>query len=830
MTSYPWHVVSIGIRRLSASTYRAHRRSTSYCLAACLASLVASCGDNTNPATNGARVGRSSRVGGEVATGSTSGGTKASDATGDNSMGGAVSNNGGVSSMTGGTSATPIGTAGANSTGGAVSNTGGVSSMTGGTSATPIGTAGANSTGGTTSKGTGPLDSDKDGIPDSIDNCEFVANPDQLDTYDTGVGDACKCQGSGDPMYYPPGFYVHATGECLDICGFLGTGYKRPEFLQDPAILFGPDSGTSFDPTTNILTIQLASTTPQPTFPGLQLWDDAVEGLKPIPTTVYTTRIHRNRLEFDLSSYGVGSRGISHAELIPYSCTLHGNETLYYPLGMTLDEPPTLHAAGQIEIVRAPICYEESIGSAVGSNVWHGSTAGRGFDHFVRVFHSSWQYVVDPRVTNPDTALCADFSEDEGLLWTAPADGTYQFANTLGQGGSVTLLDSTCRARYTCSNGSSPAEMTMKAGQQVVVVVSGSSPAAPIDVKLSITSLENGPASISAVDIGLDHTCAIVNGGVQCWGSGLGAITPPARVEGLTAGVTAIATGDSHTCALVNGGVQCWGWNADGELGDGSSTESVAPVQVQGLTAGVEAIAAGARHTCAIVSGAAQCWGSQRQLGNDTTVSDSYVPVQVQGLTTGVTAIAAGAYHTCALVNGGALCWGQNQEGQLGNNSPSDSAVPVQVQGLTAGVSAIAAGLSHTCALANGGAQCWGSNLQGLLGNNSTVSRPFPVQVENLLPGATGIELGDALSCAWQDSEVQCWGSIGFGPYSDMSSVSLVPVQVAGIGPDIKDLAAGRLSACAVVGDSLKCWGNVYDPQSMTVTLSLVPVDVPILQ
>lgn len=35
------------------------------------------------------------------------------------------------------------------------------------------------------------VDSDEDGVPESVDNCPSIANPDQLDTDDDGIGDAC---------------------------------------------------------------------------------------------------------------------------------------------------------------------------------------------------------------------------------------------------------------------------------------------------------------------------------------------------------------------------------------------------------------------------------------------------------------------------------------------------------------------------------------------------------------------------------------------------------------------------------------------------------------
>ncbi len=87
----------------------------------------------------------------------------------------------------------------------------------------------------------------------------------------------------------------------------------------------------------------------------------------------------------------------------------------------------------------------------------------------------------------------------------------------------------------------------------------------------------------------------------------------PVAVQALSSpgsGVQAVAAGEDFTCAVVNGGAQCWGKGGSGQLGNGSNPfQSYLPGPVRGLDSGVQAIATGAAHACALVNGGVECWG-----------------------------------------------------------------------------------------------------------------------------------------------------------------------------------------------------------------------------
>ena len=340
--------------------------------------------------------------------------------------------------------------------------------------------------------------------------------------------------------------------------------------------------------------------------------------------------------------------------------------------------------------------------------------------------------------------------------------------------------------------------------------------------------------------------------------------TMPVEVSNLDGGeIKAIAGGANHSLALKNDGtVLAWGLNQDGELGDGTNTDSSTPVEVRdpndpsGHLSGVKALTAGSSHSLALKDdGTILAWGNNEsgQLG-DGTNANSTQPVKVANLS-GVEAISGGGAPSYSLAlkdDGTVWAWGDNRAsqgtrigGQLGDDEITSSNTPLQVSDLPGGIEAIAAGAEHGLALKDDGTVwAWGYNFFGQLGNGTTTdSSSKPVQVSEL-DGIEAIAAGGSFSLALKDDgTVWAWGNNWFGQLGDGTSTdgtlttcevtmiggttssscpdSNTPLQMSEIG-GIEAIAAGGAHGLALKDDgTVWAWGMNQDGQLGNGTYTL---------
>lgn len=272
----------------------------------------------------------------------------------------------------------------------------------------------------------------------------------------------------------------------------------------------------------------------------------------------------------------------------------------------------------------------------------------------------------------------------------------------------------------------------------------------------------------------------------------------PVPVIGLENNVSQVAAGVDHTCALRQGEVLCWGANNLGQIGTNPRNPTSwyiggdfvpEALKVEGLGAGVQAISAFGDTSCALTAeGSVMCWGNNRHLqigsfantirfnesdepeyGGDTYSHYTPSPVVVEGFTSGVSMLGEG----CALRDGRVVCWGRNDLADLNFDDEAEYLKlrprEATVTGMAGEIQALlgphyinpSSLMSLTCGLAKGAVHCWESRLKQI--PNDTVG---PYTLPSFVPSEMQrdvVAMDDTCAMVAHNNqmriiEIWCWG------------------------------------------------------------------------
>jgi alpha-tubulin suppressor-like RCC1 family protein len=312
-----------------------------------------------------------------------------------------------------------------------------------------------------------------------------------------------------------------------------------------------------------------------------------------------------------------------------------------------------------------------------------------------------------------------------------------------------------------------------------------------------------------------------------------------------------VVGGVGHTCIRTDAGLAyCWGANAEGQVGDGSTTARTTPTAVAtrlvftALTAGGDGSS-----TCGLVAGdLAYCWGRDVGFGEGIFQPGPppffTTPTAVGG-SVAFTEISTAGVVACGLsIEGAAYCWGDRAYGEVGDSSfyPPQAENPTTVSGGRRFVQ-ISAGDLHACAVTSDGqAYCWGAAGSGQLGDSAAFfvnGWPSPTNTPWPLPVTGGIAFASVVASAFHTCGLTtagvafCWGDnsnfeLGLGPGHGGSWPR--PMAVAGGLTFAELVASPDQHTCGVtVNGAAYCWGLNSDGQLGDGTTTNRDAPVPVV-
>jgi len=155
----------------------------------------------------------------------------------------------------------------------------------------------------------------------------------------------------------------------------------------------------------------------------------------------------------------------------------------------------------------------------------------------------------------------------------------------------------------------------------------------------------------SYVSVGHDHSCAVDDVGVHCWGDNSSGQSSISSASALTK-PTLVDAGRSSTCAIHNGGeVACWGLDNSGQSNAPSTIKNAVALAVsQTFSCALDWVPTFGDSTESKKTEVV-CWGDSTLANGHQTLSPALDNPVV---------IKAGFQHACALDKHGVRCWGNS--------------------------------------------------------------------------------------------------------------------------------------------------------------------------
>ncbi|MEV1118837.1 hypothetical protein AB0I91_27540, partial [Actinosynnema sp. NPDC049800] len=216
----------------------------------------------------------------------------------------------------------------------------------------------------------------------------------------------------------------------------------------------------------------------------------------------------------------------------------------------------------------------------------------------------------------------------------------------------------------------------------------------------------------------------------------------PVRIEGVDDVVAIAASSGTAYAVRSDRTVWSWGSNSSGELGVGTTgAGSSTPVRVVGLTDVTEFVAGGDTRYALRADGTVWTWGgnAEGQLGNGTSSGQTGTPTPVPGLG-GVVSVAASSRTGYAVqTDRTVVAWGAHTHGEAGvGGAGRDVRKPTPVVGLTRVAEVVGAGGNGYAVLDDGSVWGWGVNVWYQLGDRDGGTVFTPQRIPGLPPGGGG--------------------------------------------------------------------------------------------